>query len=191
MQNTLSSERTVNFFCRQGNYEAAKRAACIEGRELTYPELKLILVRAIDQTNYVNAEAVLDELGRDFTAEEHERLIAIRVSMGNYGLACHAVQRAGRVLTEDELTTVAVNGITQHLDTEMVLRLANDSLLPQKAYEPVIAACLQKALPNTARILAERIGKRFTQSEIDTCIEACKAYAHHERIHAVEAFPRV
>lgn len=184
----MKANRCMHSFiqtCKSCRYVPVVEKARSEGREPTYEELQRILNMAIERTDYTEAQLVLDEFDRDLTSEELEIMILIRITRGHYDMACHAAKKAGRELTERERDIVLVNSLVFNNSTSEVVNAVSLGKVTPHGIRVLIEACLQKAMPQTAGFLAEKINHKFTAEEIDKVVETCTRHGHEERvIHA-------
>lgn len=175
-------------FC---SFDGLTSIVASEGRTLNETELKYIFDIAMLRTDYMDARRVLAVWGRDFTRAEHERLIQTRVEKCGYALAAHAAEQAGRKLTQEETDKAVLADLQIFKDTMSVVRAVSAGVVSVKTIEQLAETCLELALPSTAGFLAEKIGRRFSDAEIETVRNACEELGFPERLFEIEKLPRV
>jgi|GEM_PF-2380973 len=144
--------------CDRCVYSLAQALAASQQRELTHTELNHIFSAAVARADYVDAQKVLDIFGgRDFTADELERMLAACIHRGSYDLASHAAKMAGRPLAQIEKDRVAIIGLRVHNDTNQAMQMALWGLLSSEAIMILIDVAMEKSLRQTATFLREQL----------------------------------
>ncbi len=161
-----------------------------EQRQLTYDEIERVLSMAIARTDYGDIALVLEEFGCDMLPETaYEDMVKTRITMGDYGLARHAAQRAGRELTQAECDKVAYFALFTNEDTAQIAQLAKTGKLSPAGIKVLIPICLDRALPQIASCLGEQISYQFSAAEIDRLHRSCEEKGVPDRLQYVYQLP--
>ncbi|MEN9524244.1 MAG: hypothetical protein RL536_313 [Candidatus Parcubacteria bacterium] len=178
------------FICAKCRYEVVRQKALLgDCRQPDYDELMCVLNAAIARTDYNEAGLVLTEFGRDFFDEELEDMIRIRIERGHYDLAHHAAEMARRVLSQEERDEAIKNELCLNDSTDVVRRAVGKGEISVETIQALFNICTVKALPNTAGILATRIGHVFTALDIYRLEESCRRLGFEHRLKDVYLSP--
>lgn len=176
--------------CDSCSYERVARRAAEELRQPTYDELERVLSMAVERTDFGDIFHVLDEFGYDvLPAQTYEYIIGRRISMGEYGLANHAAQVAGRQLTTEECDNVAHFALFVYDDTRAATQMVEAGKVTQKRIVDLLDICLDRALPETAGFFASKLGQQFSTEQIERLRASCEQLGFPERLTAVYQLP--
>lgn len=180
----------TNQVCNACDFDKASELANEKLRQLDYDELALILRMAIARTDYSAIASVLAEFGCDMLPQEtYERMLQTRIMRGDYSLANHAAQIAGRELTPEECDRLAYNALYFNSDTGQIVRMLQMGKISPAGILSLITVCLDRALPQMAGALAEKIGHRFSALEIERLHQSCERLEFTDRLVHVYQLP--